>query len=259
MLPQSLQDRFAITAFEQKGTLYSNERDVSKQWTKGAFNIACLGIENQSRIDKGMPLRVIGYDGAEYKRQSDENVAEPYPVVTLVLYFGRRQWRKPRSLFDVLKLDERLKPFVNDYRLNIFDVTHMSRKQAEKFSSDFKIIADYFAQVYETGKYLPSKQPIQHRVDLGRMLKYVTGNEKFDVLVDNEGGSRSMYDAFADAENRGEARGLSMGLSRGEAKLESYAKLTKKLIAAGRTADLERAADNAEFRQQLLKEFALLQ
>jgi hypothetical protein len=215
-----------------------------------------LGIENQSRIDKCMPLRVIGYDGAEYKRQSDENVAEPYPVVTLVLYFGRRQWRKPRSLFDVLKLDERLKPFVNDYRLNIFDVTHMSRKQAEKFSSDFKIIADYFAQVYETGKYLPSKQPIQHRVDLGRMLKYVTGNEKFDVLIDNEGGSRSMYDAFADAENRGEARGLSRGEAKG---LSQGVELAKKLIAAGRTADLERAADNAEFRQQLLKEFALLQ
>jgi hypothetical protein len=65
-----------------------------------------------------------------------------------------------------------------------------------------------------------------------------------------------MYDAFADAENRGEARGLSRGEAKG---LSQGVELAKKLIAAGRTADLERAADNAEFRQQLLKEFALLQ
>jgi hypothetical protein len=156
----------------------------------------------------------------------------------------------------------------NDVFADIVNGFLFDGEQAEKFSSDFKIIADYFAQVYETGKYLPSKQPIQHRVDLGRMLKYVTGNEKFDVLVDNEGGSRSMYDAFADAENRGEARGLTLGEARGLSRglsqglsqgIESYAKLTKKLIAAGRTADLERAVDNVEVRQQLLKEFALLQ
>lgn len=59
-----------------------------------------------------------------------------------------------------------------------------------------------------------------------------------------------MYDAFAAAEKRGETRGEAKGEARG-------IELANKLIALGRVSDLERAADNEDFRNQLLKEFAL--
>ena len=68
ILPEDLQDHFAISSYESKGKLYSTERDVSKIWTNGVFNIACLGIENQTNIDVNMPLRVISYDGNIYKK-----------------------------------------------------------------------------------------------------------------------------------------------------------------------------------------------
>ncbi len=61
--PNDLKDHFAISSFENKGKLYSTERDVSKLWTDGVFTIACLGVENQTTIDVNMPLRVIAYDG----------------------------------------------------------------------------------------------------------------------------------------------------------------------------------------------------
>ena len=59
VLPDDLQDHFAIRSYENKGKLYSTERDVSKLWTDGVFTIACLGVENQTNIDVNMPLRVI--------------------------------------------------------------------------------------------------------------------------------------------------------------------------------------------------------
>ena len=108
--PNDLKDHFAISSFENKGKLYSTERDVSKLWTDGVFTIACLGVENQTTIDVNMPLRVIAYDGNIYKKQADDHVANPYPVITLVLYFGEQPWKKPLSLFDRLTINEKLKP-----------------------------------------------------------------------------------------------------------------------------------------------------
>ena len=63
----------------------SQERDVVKYWKKGAVRICFLGLENQTKIDEDMPLRVISYDGAAYKSQLlDRKKAERYPVVTLI-------------------------------------------------------------------------------------------------------------------------------------------------------------------------------
>ena len=50
--------------------LHEQERDVAKYWTNSnnervGVCIAFLGFENQTKYDKDMPLRVIGYDGAE--------------------------------------------------------------------------------------------------------------------------------------------------------------------------------------------------
>ena len=50
--------------------------------------MACIGFENQTASDPNMPLRVMGYDGAEYRAQLLGNSENLYPVVTLVLYFG---------------------------------------------------------------------------------------------------------------------------------------------------------------------------
>lgn len=60
--------------------------------------MACIGVENQTAIDPFMPLRVIGYDGAEYRSQYGAG-SDKYPVVTFVLYFGlEKEWAKELSL-----------------------------------------------------------------------------------------------------------------------------------------------------------------
>ncbi|MCR5161035.1 MAG: Rpn family recombination-promoting nuclease/putative transposase, partial [Lachnospiraceae bacterium] len=71
----------------------------------GNIRIACVGLENQTEPDPAMPLRVFGYDGAEYRSQlTKANRNKPnYPVVTLVLYFGtEKHWDEPLSLHEAL-------------------------------------------------------------------------------------------------------------------------------------------------------------
>ena len=43
-------------------------------------------------------------------------------------------------LFDELDIEEGLKPFVNDYKINVIDVAFLPREIVNKFKSDFKII-----------------------------------------------------------------------------------------------------------------------
>ena len=47
------------------------------------------GVENQIAVDKKMPFRIIGYDGASYRGQLLDKVKKIVPVVTFVLYFGK--------------------------------------------------------------------------------------------------------------------------------------------------------------------------
>ena len=76
--------------------MHEQERDVAKYWIRGEkgervrVRVAFLGIENQTKYDKDMALRVIGYDGAAYR--AELSVEDRYPVLTIVLYFGDQPW-----------------------------------------------------------------------------------------------------------------------------------------------------------------------
>ncbi len=89
--PDELEDQALRSYYKADGRLYEIERDVAKRWKNGNIRVACIGFENQTASDPNMPLRVMGYDGAEYRAQllgENENL---YPVVTLVLYFGHNK------------------------------------------------------------------------------------------------------------------------------------------------------------------------
>ena len=71
---------------DDDGVLHEEERDVVKYWTGRNVRVAICGIENQTKPEKRMPLRIMGYEGASYRSQlKKKHVA---PVVTIVLYFG---------------------------------------------------------------------------------------------------------------------------------------------------------------------------
>ena len=194
--PEALVDAMAKSQYKaDDNVIHEQERDVAKYWTdKNCYiRLALLGVENQLAIDMDMPLRVIGYDGSSYRDEMnhDEIVIdevtgrkhkirhERYPVVTIVLYFGKTPWKKTLRLYDVLKISDELKPFVSDYKINLIDVPRLTGEQVEKFTSDFQIIADYFVQLNESNDYVPRDKTIRHADSFLKLMSVLTQDDKY--------------------------------------------------------------------------------
>lgn len=198
--------------FKADGKIHEQERDVSKFWKNGEIRISILGIENQTAQDSDMPLRVISYDGASYKQQLlDKNQKKRYPVATLVLYFGTEEkWSKAKHLYDCFEVPEKLKPFVNDYKINVFNIAFLSPKTIAMFKSDFKIIAEYFKAKRLNQKYKGSKEKLKHANETLKMFSALTGDDSFEKVY-NEGnfkkGGITMCDVVERIRNDGRTEG----------------------------------------------------
>ena len=235
--PEALVDAMAKSQYKaDDNAIHEQERDVAKYWTdKNCYiRLALLGVENQLAIDMDMPLRVIGYDGSSYRdaMNHDEIVIdeitgkkhkirhERYPVVTIVLYFGKTPWKKPLRLYDVLKISDELKPFVSDYKINLIDVPRLTGEQVEKFTSDFQIIADYFVQLSKNNDYVPKNKTIKHADSFLKLMSVLTQDDKYAEMgkkIAHEREGFNMCKVLDKAEARGEARGKAIGEAKGKA------------------------------------------
>jgi len=227
--------------FKSDGGLHEQERDVAKLWRNGKICIALYGLENQTKPDPKMPLRVISYDGASYKEQvircsqkekAGEKADPFYPVVTLILYFGKSHWNYPRTLLGSLGEDipAELLPFVNDYKIHVFEIAHLTREKVSLFKSDFRIVADYFVQMAHNEEYIPSAAEIKHVDELFKLLSALTGDHRFENTYNEEhhqkGEPITMIDVITEYENRGRAKGLAEG--RAEGALLTLCRLVKR-------------------------------
>ena len=223
--------------FKSDGKIHEQERDFSKIWKNGEIRISILGIENQTTQDSDMPLRVISYDGASYKQQLlDKNRKKRYPVATLVLYFGTdEKWSEAKRLYECFNIPEKLKPFVNDYKINVFNIAFLNPKIIAMFKSDFKIITEYFRAKRLNQKYKGSKEKLQHTNETLKMFSALTGDDSFEKAY-NEGnferGGVTMCDVVERIRNDGIAEGI----------LEGKADIIKKMLDA-KALTIEQIAD----------------
>ena len=260
--PNQLMDKTTHSQFRVNDKLRNQERDIAKLWNDaGTIQIAFLGIENQTQPDRDMVFRVLGYDGAAYREQiASRDKKERYPVITLVLYFGyKKRWNKGKTLLESLKVSEELKPFVNDYKLNLFEIAFLEDDTLRKFKSDFRIIADYCVQMRKRGEFIPTRKSIKHPRELLEAMSAFTNDKRY-----NEG-----WELFSESEtveginmceflDKLEARGRAEGISEGRKEADkAYTKLISKLVKAKRFDDLERAAEDDSFRKELFKELEI--
>ncbi|MBR6013303.1 MAG: Rpn family recombination-promoting nuclease/putative transposase [Selenomonadaceae bacterium] len=198
------------------------ERDVAKYWKSENIRLSYIGIENQTDIYKYMPLRIIGYDGTIYRNElnkheeSEKN--EIVPVVTMVLYFGHeRLWKKPQSLKDCLKIPQKLDPYVNDYKLNLFEIAWLPDETIEKFQSDFRFLAEYFSQIRKTQDWKPMPKKAKHIQALFDAFAALTKDNRFvEYFLESREGEITMPSIALDkAESRGFERGILQGISQG--------------------------------------------
>ena len=215
---EELEERAPGSAYKADGKIHETERDVVKRWKKDDLYLACIGLENQTASDPDMVLRIMEYDGAEYRAQLlKDGQKERYPVVTLVLYFGYdRHWSYSAGLRDRLQIPDGFKTYVSEYQINLLEIAYLTDEQLEMFESDFRIVADYFVQMRKNGEYHPEPRPIRHVRETLHMLSVLTGDNRFEE-VNNEGqeGVRTMCEVLDRAEKRGEQRGLEQGIKQG--------------------------------------------
>ena len=223
---QELEDAQPRSYYKADGKLREQERDVAKYWRKSKLKIAVLGIENQTKEDRSIPLRVIGYDGAAYRNQITTEYPKGkkgmrrrkkrkryYPVITIVLSFNyEKRWKSPLNLIDCLDdVPEELRPYINDYKVNLFEIPYLTHEQVELFQSDFKVVADYFVQMRENNNYIPSKETIEHVREVFELMSVVAGDSRFTEAYSEEGSDTNMCEFLDRVEARGEARGKAIG------------------------------------------------
>ena len=253
---ETLFDAVTDSALKIDGRVRFQDRDVAKYWKDSQINIALLGIENQTNPDKFMPLRVMGYDGLEYTRQvrKECNSESKYPVITLVLYLGYdKKWTYPKNLFGVLDIDEELKPYVNDYKINLFEIAYLDRETIDSFKSDFWILADYLYQMRVNKNYVADKKSIGHIEELLMLMSAMTGDKRFEEIID-EANTKEVVN-MCEVLDIVEARGIEKGREEGA---DLISRLNTILAKEGNLDKIIKANTDKKYRNELLKKYNLL-
>jgi len=182
-----------------------------------------------------MPFRVIGYDGAAYRSQLLNNKSQEKerekggqlrcPVVTIILYFGEKPWNYPQNLKGCFypplpkdKAGKLLDSYIQDYKIHVFDIPRLPKETREKFQSDFKVVAEYFANAYTNPLYKPEPHVIRLVDEFLKLMKVLTGDNRYENIMFSKEEKRegiNVCKVLDYREARGEARGKAEGKAEG--------------------------------------------
>ena len=234
VLPETLENISVHSQYKADDEkMHELERDVAKYWKEKEVQLAVCGIENQSRIEKNMPFRIIGYDGAAYRSQLQQERSKILPVVTIVLYFGTdRHWRSGKNIKSLMEIPTGLDEFVSDYQIKVFEVAWLSEEQIRRFRSDFRIVANFFVNKRKNKNYIPDDPTeIQHVDEVLKLLQVMTGDARYKrIFGKKKEGVHSMCDVAERLEKMGIAKGIEIGKSEGiiEGKMQVYKNLLER-------------------------------
>ena len=266
----SLEDSKINSAYKaEDGKLHEQERDVSKYWKEGKTNLLVVGIENQTKAEKLMPARIIGYDGASYRSQLLKNDGKSTnrkltPVVTIVLYFGLTRWNQPKNLKSVLDIPTGMEDFVSDYKINVFEIAFLPEETVNKFKSDFKLVAKYFTNIRKNPYYLPEDEnEIKHVDAVLKFLSVMSGSEDIIEKLTAKNGSEvrdmtggPLSQLYYKGVSEGREEGLLQGIN--ETLLKVYLNCRGKGMSIKESEEIVHFADKesleaaeAEYQRQL--------
>ena len=218
ILPESLENTQVHSQYKaEDGKVHELERDVAKYWKDKKVELAICGIENQSSVEKNMPFRIVGYDGASYRSQLLEERKEILPVMTIVLYFGtNRHWYGKKNIKGLMKIPEELNDYINDYEMKVFEIAWLTEAEIDRFHSDFKIVANFFVQKRKNKNYIPDDPTeILHVDEVLKLLQVMTGDERYQMIFNRKKGVHSMCDVAERLEKMGIEKGLKQGIGEG--------------------------------------------
>ena len=269
------QDNSQKTAEKQKYQRATPKTRDLKKWLKSGRSLRILAIEHQSKINYIMPWRHMYYDALEYGKQigelSSTNKREKLlstdeeflsglkeedrliPAFTACLYLGTDPWTGPRNLSDMMDFgedEEGWKDFFSDYQMNLICVNEI--KDFSVFHTQLKLLLMLLAYREDKEKMKREIENNPEFAEIDRETAYVAnvllGHELFvEEYIEEEGNEVNMCGALRGLieDGREEGRELLGGL-------------ILKLLADNRAGDLERAATDREYQDQLLQEYGLV-
>lgn len=232
-----------IVYHDKEGNAHNVIRDKVYKW-KGCHASICI-LENQSYIDYRMIFRIMFSEALNYFKQQkhafrkwkelgykfdDEHEflskmrkdEKFIPIITLVLYFGKdKKWDGAKFLYDLLNIDEELKPFVSNYKINLFD--YHEHTDFSKFITENRILLELLA----SSKDADAMDRIMRKYFEGNLAEEEVAKAILGILDVNidltkyenkmkEGVKVYMCKAWDDHRERGRLEGLQQGIEQGK-------------------------------------------
>jgi len=116
-------------------------------------------------------------------------------------------------LFELLEIDDRIKPYVNDFKMNLFEIAYLEREKIDMFKSDFRILADYLYQMCVNKNYVAGDTVIEHVDELLMLMSAMTNDYRFEETINEVKGKENL--TMCEVLDRVEARGIAKGREEG--------------------------------------------
>ena len=210
---------------------------ICKKSLTHGVEFVMLGMESQEHIHYAMPMRVMGYDYGTYKKQYDSN-AKKYqtkngmtddeylsrmkqadrftPVITVVVYYGDNPWDGATTLHGMLNIPDKMKPFVNDYKMLLVEarqnnlILHNMTNIA--FFDMLKVVLDKSITKNEA-KEKVIKYALEHNVDKTVVMPVAGAtNRKINYHALSKKGDVTMCTLFDEIEKEGKITGEAKGI-----------------------------------------------
>lgn len=254
--------------------------DVLYQVTPG-LQTMLVSLQNQTDMSLIMPVRVINTDAfcyyrqwktaqKEHKKNRDLKSGEEYlsgisredrliPVLSVIVYYGRKPWNAPVSLKDLLDaslLPENIQKSIADYPVNLLDVRRYP--YLERFRTDIRQVFGFLQN--DNDKEHLKNYVAQHRevfsnladdaYDLLCVMSRVEILKQYKQKCSTPKGGYNMCKAIDDMITDSRNEGIKSGENRVNA-------LFSKLKADNRIDDLLRSVSDREYQNALFLEYGL--
>ena len=110
-------------------------------------------------------------------------------------------------------MDERIKPYVNDFKMNLFEIAYLDREKIDMFKGDFRILADYLYQMRVNKNYIAGDTVIEHVDELLMLMSAMTNDYRFEETINEVKGKENV--TMCEVLDRVEARGIAKGREEG--------------------------------------------
>ena len=230
-------DAMAVYLGKEAGARENYKIIADKAWTWRGRLIHIITIQNQTYVDYRMVLRNMLAESIGYHKQwkqkkaaheeakdldegsdafmSKMNKDEKFtPIITLVVYCGtERGWDGAKCLYDLLDIDDEMKEFVTNYKLNLYDCHE--HDTFDEYHTGLR-------QLFEVMRYNKDKEQLKRIMEENRevysnldsdtveILKVMTGielSEEYIMTDDGKEKRHNMIKAFEDMRMEGKIEG----------------------------------------------------